>query len=148
VKLLSEKKIEAYTPIVKTMRQWSDRKKLVEIPLLNGYVFVNSSSSNDEKILQTRGVVSFVRNDGRHAIIRDVEINRLRQLVEIGYQLEVASISNRYADGDKIKIMSGSLKGIEGFVVQDNGQKTLEVILESTGHSIKVRLPKGIVIGL
>ena len=38
--LLNNKGIEAYVPIIKTMRQWSDRKKMVELPLLNGYVFL------------------------------------------------------------------------------------------------------------
>jgi transcription antitermination factor NusG len=42
--LLNNKGIEAYVPVVKTMRQWSDRKKMVEMPLLNGYVFVNYTS--------------------------------------------------------------------------------------------------------
>ena len=37
---LVEQKIEAYTPIAKKMQQWSDRKKLVEFPMLSGYVFV------------------------------------------------------------------------------------------------------------
>ena len=41
--LLLSKSIEAYVPLTKTMRQWSDRKKMVELPLLNGYVFVNIS---------------------------------------------------------------------------------------------------------
>ena len=38
---LTDKGIEAYTPFVKKMQQWSDRKKMVEFPMLSGYVFVN-----------------------------------------------------------------------------------------------------------
>ena len=116
--LLNNKGIEAYVPIIKTMRQWSDRKKMVELPLLNGYVFVKINSAENEKVMQTRGVVNFVRSEGKIAVIRDVEIERLKQLVELGYHLEATSINKKYNEGDKIKISSGVLKGIEGFVVK------------------------------
>src|SRR6478752_682736 len=70
--LLSERGIDNYVPLVKTMRQWSDRKKLVEFPLLNGYVFVSIAPIESEKVLQTRGVVNFVRSEGKTATIRPV----------------------------------------------------------------------------
>src|ERR1700752_210484 len=91
-RLLSEKGIESYVPIVKTMRQWSDRKKMVEVPLLNGYVFVHISPIENDKTLQTKGVVNFVRSEGKTAVIRADEIDRLKQLVELGYQLEANGI--------------------------------------------------------
>ena len=79
---LTRKDILAYAPVIKSMRQWSDRKKLVELPLIKGYVFISTQSNTDyEKILQTKGVVSFVKSDGKIATIREEEINRLRQLV-------------------------------------------------------------------
>ena len=68
MEILLGKDIEAYTPIVKTMRQWSDRKKMVELPLMNGYVFVRSDEVQIEKILQTKGVVNFVRSEGKIAV--------------------------------------------------------------------------------
>src|SRR6188472_2452236 len=60
---LEARNIEAYVPVVKTMRQWSDRKKMVELPLLNGYVFVNITLKEQDVVLQTRGVVNFVRSE-------------------------------------------------------------------------------------
>jgi transcription antitermination factor NusG len=139
--LLAERNIEAYVPLVKTMRQWSDRKKMVEIPLLNGYVFVKISPIENERVLQTRGVVNFVRSGGKLAIIRDMEINRLKQLVELGYQLEASPISKDYKSGDKIKISAGPLKGIEGYVIQSK-ERQIEVLLESIGQCIRVKLPQ------
>ena len=139
--LLNNKGIEAYVPIIKTMRQWSDRKKMVELPLLNGYVFVKINSAENEKVMQTRGVVNFVRSEGKIAVIRDVEIERLKQLVELGYHLEATSINKKYNEGDKIKISSGVLKGIEGFVVKTKENNKIEVLLESIGQCIRVNLP-------
>ena len=124
------------------MRQWSDRKKMVELPLLNGYVFVNISSTENDKVMQTKGVVNFVRSEGKIATIRVIEIDRLKQLVALGYHLEANGISKKYKAGDKVKITSGALKGIEGYVVDAGENKQIEVLLESIGQCIRVKLPK------
>ena len=141
---LNRKSIEAYVPLVKTIRQWSDRKKKIELPLINGYVFVRINLSEKDKVLQTKSVVNFVKSQGAVASIRDEEIDRLKQLVELGYQMEVGPIS-RINQGAKIKIMSGFLKGIEGIVIDADGDKLIEVLLESIGQCIRVKVPKEII---
>ena len=145
---LQAKNIEAYVPIIKTMKQWSDRKKMVELPLMNGYVFVKISSIDNDKVLQTKGVVNFVRSEGKIAVIRDLEINRLKQLVDLGYQLEAEAINRTYKEGDKIKITSGALKGIEGYVVESKENRMIEVLLESIGQCIRVKLPKELLLSV
>jgi len=52
------------------------------------------------------------------------------------------SISRKYKEGDKVKITSGAFMGIEGFVVTSNSGKNIEVLLESIGQCIRVKLPK------
>lgn len=145
---LLSKQVVAYVPLVKTMRQWSDRKKAVELPLLNGYVFVNCSSVQNDAILQTKGVVSFVKSGGKIALIRDHEIDRLKQLVELGYQLEAGGIRKDYKEGDKVKISSGVLQGIEGYVVDGTEHKQIEVLLESIGQCILVKLPGDLLLSI
>jgi transcription antitermination factor NusG len=142
---LLSKKIEAYVPLVKTMRQWSDRKKLVELPLMNGYVFVRLYEKEHDAVLQTKGVVNFVRSEGKKAIIREMEIERLKQLVDLGYQLEARGIDVTYKAGDAVKINSGVLKGLEGYVVGNRESGVIEIVLESIGQCIRVTLPKEIV---
>lgn len=141
---LAQKKIENYLPLIKTMRQWSDRKKLVELPLINGYVFVKSDVGVHETILQTRGVVGFVRSEGRIANITELEIDRLKQLISLGYHLEATSINRQYKPGERIKIMAGPLKGTEGYVSEPRHYNRIEVILESIGQCIKVQLPSDV----
>lgn len=144
--LLTKKGIEAYVPLQKTMRQWSDRKKMVEFPLLNGYVFAHISPVEQERTVQTKGVVNFVRIEGKIAKVRESEIEQLKQLVELGYNLEVSGVKRNYKEGDKIKIASGALRNIEGFVLNSPEGKFLEVVLESIGQSIKVRIPEDLAI--
>lgn len=143
---LQQKNIETYLPILKTMKQWSDRKKMVELPLLNGYIFVHITSLENDKTVQTPGVVNFVRAEGKIAKVRDVEIERLKQLIDLGYQMEVNGLKHNYKEGDKIKITSGALKNIEGFVVENKEGRHIDVLLESIGQSIRVKLPEEILI--
>jgi transcription antitermination factor NusG len=63
-------------------------------------------------------------------------------LVELGYQLEAGAITKNYKEGDKVKISSGALKGIEGYVLDSKEDRQIEVLLESIGQCIRVRLPK------
>ncbi len=145
---LTNKGIEAYVPLVKTMRQWSDRKKMVELPLLNGYVFVKINSIENDKVMQTKGIVNFVKSEGKIAVIRDIEIDRLKQLVEFGYHLEANAINKKYKEGDKVKISSGVLKGIEGYVVETTENKQIDVLLESIGQCIRVKLPQELLLDI
>jgi len=144
--LLSAKGIRCYVPLVKTWRQWSDRKKLVELPLLNGYVFVYNDSRQNEQILQTKGVVSFVKSEGKIARVREEEIERMKQLIALGYSLEVGAARYDHPVGSKVKVLSGALKNIEGFVVENKEGRYIEVLLESIGQSIRAKLPEGVLI--
>ncbi|MES2762434.1 MAG: UpxY family transcription antiterminator [Bacteroidota bacterium] len=146
VSLLNAKNIEAYTPIVKVIKQWSDRKKSVELPILSGYVFVREIQTDQDKILQTKGVVNFVRSDGKMAIVRDIEIERLKQLVQLGYQFDTSQTNKIYSRGEKVKITSGVLKNLEGYVLENEDGKFIEIVLESIGQSIKAKLPKEILL--
>jgi transcription antitermination factor NusG len=146
LRLLLEKSVDTYLPLVKTLKQWSDRKKMVELPLMNGYIFVRIGEDENTKVLQTRGVVSFVRDLGKIAEVRDEEIESLKQFVQLGYQIEVNAITREHKEGARIKIAGGPLKGIEGHVIENKEGRFIEVLLESIGQCIRVKLPKEIVI--
>ncbi|MCE2772715.1 MAG: UpxY family transcription antiterminator [Bacteroidetes bacterium] len=143
---LLSKQIEAYAPLIKTIKQWSDRKKMVELPLLNGYVFVKIDLKDKDKVAQTKGVVNFVRYCGEIAKIREQEMKQLKQLVDIRYHLEVSGCKTEYKEGNKVKITSGALKNIEGFVTENKEGRFIEVVLDSIDQVIKVKLPKELLI--
>jgi transcription antitermination factor NusG len=71
---------EAFLPLVKTVRQWSDRKKIVQVPLISSYVFVNMQEQHLNKTLTIHGAVNVLKHLGKPAKIRDVEIENLRIL--------------------------------------------------------------------
>lgn len=47
----------AWLPTHKVLRQWSDRKKKVEVPLFNSYIFVKDIEANISEILKGKSVV-------------------------------------------------------------------------------------------
>ncbi len=148
VDLLINNSIDAYLPILKTMRQWSDRKKMIEMPLFNGYVFVNINPKQKDDVLHTNGVVGFVKHCGQMAVVRDIEIQQLKQLIDLGYIVDANQIKQKITTGDKIKITSGLLKNLEGYVLNDSNGKYMEVVLETIGQSIKVKLPQELLMQL
>jgi transcription antitermination factor NusG len=85
VQKLTDLGITAYTPFVKKMQQWSDRKKMVEFPMINGYVFVNVEKDEKEMVIKCPGVFSFIKFDGTEAKIQDDEIEILKSIEELLY---------------------------------------------------------------
>lgn len=142
VKKLQEQNIEAYSPIVKRIQQWSDRKKTVEFPMLSGYVFVKIDLQNKEKVLHSPGVFSFIKFNGVEAKIRDVEIGVLKSIEMSGY--DVTQEVEEMTILDNVEVTQGALKGLKGTIVQMNNTNYVQIVLESINQSVKVKLPQHI----
>ena len=80
--LLTRKEIENYCPLNKIVRQWADRKKTVYEPLFTSYVFVYTSENEMLPIRQTDGVLNFVYWLGKPAVIREEEIETIKDLLD------------------------------------------------------------------
>src|SRR5579875_3926250 len=79
--LLTEKNIVNYCPLNKVRHQWCDRKKIVWEPLFTSYVFVRVAASNLLSVRQTDGVLNFVHWRSKPAVIKDEEIELIRQFL-------------------------------------------------------------------
>ena len=91
--LLTEKSIETYCPLNKVERQWSDRIKIVEEPVFKSYVFVKVSDLERTAVRMTAGVVNFVYNLGKPAVIKEKEIVLIRKFLD-EYNVDEAIILN------------------------------------------------------
>lgn len=136
---LSEYAIIAYTPFVKKIQQWSDRKKMVEFPMLSGYVFVNIEDIDKEKVLKCPGVFSFIKFNGVEAKIRDIEISILKSIEVSGY--DVTHAAEELKLSDEVEITQGQLKGLKGTVVLIQNTNYVQIQLTSLQQNIKVKLP-------
>jgi len=126
--------IEAYCPMVTQVKQWSDRKKKVETPLINSYVFVNIEDKNRNIVFEVPGVVRYLFWLGKPAIIQDQEIEALKaSLKGILSAVEVNGIQ----PGDSLTISKGPFQGKEGVVSQVDKNK-IRLVLNELGVTITI----------
>ena len=124
--------IEAYCPMVTVVKQWSDRKKKVQIPLINSYVFVNIEEHHREAVFKVSGIVRYLFWLGKPAVVRAIEIEALQNSLEgIVASFEVSAIQK-----DTIyKIPDGPFQGFEGIVKNVNAT-TIQLLLVDLGFFI------------
>ena len=124
--------IEAYCPLVTVVKQWSDRKKKLQVPLINSYVFVNIEEHQREAVFKVSGIVRYLFWLGKPAVVRDIEIEALKQSLEgIVASFEVSAIQK-----DTIyKIPEGPFQGFEGIVKNINAT-TIQLLLVDLGFFI------------
>jgi transcription antitermination factor NusG len=132
--------IKAYLPLQRKLRQWSDRKKWVEVPLISGYIFICITRKEYDKVLQTNGVVSYVRFEGKAAIIPDQQIEFIKKMLSQS-EVDVEVSSQQYYPGDKVEVVVGPLIGLTGTLVSFKGKKRIAVQLEQLNLSLMVDLP-------
>lgn len=143
--MLERHHIQHYLPLVKKLRVWSDRKKWVEMPLFNGYIFVQPKPLERDAVLQIPGVVKYLKYNGADAQVSSREIELIHSLIEKGYHLE-SGATGSLRKGDKVKIEQGPLKGVEAEVLKDaDGSETVWIAFETISQMVKVIVPKKIV---
>jgi len=129
---------QAYLPLVKTLRQWSDRKKMVEVPLISLYVFVNVSEREYYNVLNTPGVVRYVTFEGKAAPIRNSEIEAMKMAIE--GNLNVTLTQESIDLGQKVKIIAGPMRGAEGEYVETKHKSNFIINLNNIGFTLKVEV--------
>ncbi len=127
--------IEAYCPVVTVMKQWSDRKKKVEVPLINSYVFVAIDEHNRDAVFRVPGIVHYLFWMGKPAVVRDVEIEALRKsLAGIVTSFEVTPLQKN----EVISITSGPFQGLEGIIKHIN-KNTIQLELVELGFIVRIK---------
>ena len=126
--------IEAYCPVIEEVRQWSDRKKKVIVPLIKSYVFIRVDFENRFKVFDVPGVVRYLFWMGKPAIVYDHEIIALKtSLVRPYSSLQI----EKHSVGSKLKINDGPFKNHEGTVVKLSA-KYVTVVLEQLGLTVSI----------
>jgi transcription antitermination factor NusG len=152
VKSRSEKKvalefeiegIDFYLPLIKKLKQWSDRKKKVEVPLFNSYIFVYDLESSIPSILQIPGITWNVRHNGKPAFLRERELATIKRFIESGLTIEIGSVED-LEKGDQVKIMDGPMKGAIGFLSGEYNEQKFTIELETIDQVMKVSVDKGL----
>ena len=137
--LLLEKGIEAYCPLNRTRKKWSDRTKWVEEPLFKSYVFVKIRETEQLKVRMAGGVVNFVYWLGKPAVIKDKEIDIIRKFLNDYGDVRAVPIDLKI--DARITIAKGAFMDKEAKVTKIMNNK-VQVVIESIGYSLVAVIDK------
>ncbi|WP_316804888.1 UpxY family transcription antiterminator [Pedobacter nototheniae] len=133
---LIRKNITTYLPLRKTLKQWSDRKKVVEEPLIKSYLFVYISAKEHAEVLMTQGVTRFIYFSGNITSIPEQQIQDLKLLLATDTELEIFEYNIK--PGQKVLIKAGPFKGIIAELVSLHNKQRIILRLQNMGYSINI----------
>ena len=134
--------IEVFLPLHETIRQWSDRKKKVILPLFPGYLFVHVDEKERMRSFEAAGVMKYVNFSGVIAEVRADVIDSLRILVH-GAPDSIETTNELIPLGTEVRIKHGPLAGMKGHIVQYRGGKKVAVVIEAIQQTVMVEIPVG-----
>lgn len=139
VRRLSEKGVKTFLPTVTEVHRWSDRKKIVEMPLFGCYLFAKVMPTNEErqKVLQTDSVLGFVGTSRLGTPIPDEQIEAVQILVRERLPYKSHPFLRT---GQRIRICSGALDGLEGILVGRKGNHKLVLSVDAMQRSLSVEI--------
>jgi transcription antitermination factor NusG len=131
--------VEHFLPLNTEIRQWSDRRQTVSVPLFSGYLFVRMNPNKDSRlqVLKAPGIAGFVGNSNGPLPIPDQQIEDIRTIVAHRVDCTVIPILK---EGDHVRVVRGPLTGIEGRLLQTNSSSRLLISIEMLHKSIAVSL--------
>lgn len=137
--LLYKNGIEIYLPLQRQLKQWSDRKKWVEEPMIKSYLFVRITVKQQMQVLTTKGICRFIYFSGKVASMPDRQITQLQLLLASETELELTD--QIFKPGEKVKVKAGPLMGLTGELIDHRSQKKMIVRLDHIGQAIMVQIP-------
>ncbi len=118
--ILKRTGVECYLPTHKVVRQWSDRKKTIDVPLFPNYIFIYTNSTKRWEHLKHSELVKFLVVDGKPAEIKHEEIELIKMLQSNGNNITIETPKHKYSIGMKVTITGGNFKGISGTILKEN----------------------------
>ncbi|MCL2072417.1 MAG: UpxY family transcription antiterminator [Marinilabiliaceae bacterium] len=131
---LTESGIEAYLPLRKELRLWSDRKKWIDVPIISSYIFVRVSQLEYRKVFEVKNIVGYVSYKGKAVVIPDMEMEIMKRAVE--NKLEFSVEKGKLQKGKKIKFTSGPFMGLSGEITEIKGVKKLYLRIKNVGFTL------------
>jgi len=134
---LSNKKYEVYLPLYRSVRRWQDRAKQIWLPLFPCYVFIREGMDRQLQILTTPGMIHIVGWAGRPAIVPQAQLDAVRQIIESSLIVETHPYLK---SGDRVRVKTGPLSGLEGILTRKKGEARLVVAMNMLGRSAAVEI--------
>jgi transcription antitermination factor NusG len=134
--------VEVYLPLYTTTKQWSDRKKKVQKPLISSTVFVHVEEKERELLWNVVGISGMLYYLGKPAVVREEEIIILQQMLQEGI-CESVELSSTLIEGQEVEITGGDFKGLRGIVLEEVNAQKVVIALQRLGAQVVFTLKKG-----
>ncbi len=135
---LMQREVEHFLPLYRSPRKWRNGLKVVlDLPLFPGYIFVRIKRTERIRVLEVPGVLTIVGGTaGEMAPLPEAEIEALRS----GLHLRQAEPHPLLTVGQRARIRSGALAGLEGIVVRKKGGLRFVLTMDLIMKSIAVEV--------
>ena len=137
---LEDRGIETFLPLYRSWHNWKDRRKLLELALFPGYVFVKISAQNKLGVLQVSGVVNIIGFNGQAAALPDQEIEALRNGLENHVYAEPCPYLRV---GRRVRVIRGPMAGAEGILTRKRDKYRVVISVEVLMRSVAVEVDGG-----
>jgi len=136
---LQRQGITTFLPLVSEVHSWSDRSKVVHLPLFTCYAFVHMRLLPESwaKVMRVTGVLRFVGVRGEGVPIPDSQIHAVRTLLSSSLSYQICPFLQV---GQRVRIKGGALDGVEGILAGRKGDRTLIISVEPIQRSLSVRI--------
>lgn len=131
--LLKSQNIITYLPTRKIIKKWSDRKKEIELPLFNSYIFINATEKERILALQQKHIVRCLSDAGRPAVVPDWELENIVKMISISDDIDVIE---GLTIGKEIEIKSGAFKGIKGILLNIENKNKLAISIKLLNRTV------------
>lgn len=138
---ITEVGVEAYLPLITTVKIWSDRKKIQTSPLISSYVFVKTKEVKLNELLKIQGVMGILKYLKKPAKIKSVEIENLKILLNDTDNISLLDENEVFEKGDKVLVTKGPFKGLIGNFCNFKGKHRIGVLIETVNHFFEVNVP-------
>jgi transcription antitermination factor NusG len=134
---LEQKGIPLFLPLIREIHRWSDRRKIVEVPLFPGYTFVHIPWSTRERlaVLQSSGVIRMVSSGCEPLPIEDKQVEDIKLLLTHNVPLTPYPYLKA---GQRVRIRGGCLDGVEGILVARKSSSSFVVTVEAIQRSLAI----------
>ena len=140
--LLSGKGYQTLLPTYRTKKRWSGGLREVTAALFPGYVFCQFDPQKRLPVLVTPGVISIVSSARVPLSVDDNEIAAIQTVVSSGLQAEPWP----YLEvGQRIRIESDALEGLEGILVNFKGNHRIGVSVSLLRRSVALEIDRACV---
>ncbi len=136
---LVAKSLEAYLPLYRSKRRWSDRVKTVELPLFPRYVFCRFMFEDRLKVLGVPSITSIVGFGGIPCPISHDQIDVVKRLIGSGRPITPWPLLRI---GDRVRIRQGSLSGIEGILAKEKAAYRVVVNVHMLQRAVAVEIER------